>query len=218
MKHPVELIKADHKQVKALFRRYERARKGQKEQIAGEIVEELSRHAGVEEQLIYPLLRRGAKRLEKDILNALEEHHAAEMVLLEIDKLDADAERFDAKMHVLIESVEMHIEEEEKKLLPRLKAMLTDKQAELLARAFLEMKASAPTHPHPSSPEMPGNPVAAAVAKVSDVGKDLVRKVTDRDRNRAHERVQKRVKREAHAARTARRSGGNSSAEKRARH
>ncbi|HTM20654.1 MAG TPA: hemerythrin domain-containing protein [Kofleriaceae bacterium] len=207
MKDPVKLIKDDHRHVKGLFRRFERAsRKSQKQEIAGEIVEELSRHAAVEEQLIYPLLRKVDRSLEKDILHALEEHHMAALVLLEIDKMGPDDERFEAKMGVLKEAIQEHIEDEESDLLPRLARMLDKEHAAKLARAILELKAKAPNHPHPTSPMMPGNPLTGVVAKVSDAGKDLVRKVTDRDRTRAHDKVRQRVKREAAAARP--RSGG----------
>src|SRR5687768_10958232 len=101
---PVKLIKQDHRTVKKLFRSFERAtRRADKQRIAEEIIEELSVHATIEEQLLYPLLRRGEERLEEPVLNALEEHHAAKLILAELDKMDADDERFAAKMHVVRE-------------------------------------------------------------------------------------------------------------------
>ena len=55
---PIRLIKEDHRTVEDLFRRFENAdRRGEKQKLGQEIIEELSVHAVIEEQLIYPLLR-----------------------------------------------------------------------------------------------------------------------------------------------------------------
>src|SRR4051812_13247117 len=97
----IRLIKQDHRNVKALFRKFERAtRSSEKEKIAEQIIEELSVHAMVEEQLVYPLIRSN-KRFEESVLNAYEEHHAVKLTLAELDKMDADDERYAAKVHVV---------------------------------------------------------------------------------------------------------------------
>ena len=101
--------------------RYERAdRRADKQKIAEEIIEELSSRT-IEEQLVYRCCARAEKR-SSDGAQCLEEHHAAKLVLAELDKMKVDDERFDAKMHVVRESIEMHIEEEESTLLPRLES------------------------------------------------------------------------------------------------
>ena len=70
------------------------------------------------------------------------------MVLAELDKMDADDERYAAKMHVVRESVEMHIAEEEAKLLPRLERLLDKEQAQALTEAMRLMKGGGA---HPSA-------------------------------------------------------------------
>jgi hemerythrin superfamily protein len=207
---PVKIIKQDHRTVKSLFRRYERAdRRADKQKIAEEIIEELSVHATIEEQLVYPVLREAEKRLERPVLNALEEHHAAKLVLAELDKMKVDDERFDAKMHVVRESIEMHIEEEESTLLPRLERLLNDDVRATLAEAMIAAKRSAPNHPHPGAPDTPpAGMIAGLVAKVMDAGKDMVRKVTSSDQAAGHRRVKRRAA--ATAANLARRSGRRS--------
>lgn len=199
---PVKLIKQDHRAVKKLFRSFERAtRRADKQRLAEEIVEELSVHATIEEQLLYPLLRRGDDRLEQPVLNALEEHHAAKLILAELDKMDADDERFAAKMHVVRESVEMHIEEEETRLLPRLEKLLDAEDRSQLAEALLAAKKSAPNHPHPAAPDTPpAGLLAGMLAKMTDAGKDLIRKVTDSDKADGHRRVKRRAVAAARAA------------------
>jgi hypothetical protein len=70
------------------------------------------------------------------VLNALEEHHAVKLILAELDKMNADHERYAAKMHVVKESVQMHIEEEEARVLPRLDAALGDEDRRTLAASI----------------------------------------------------------------------------------
>lgn len=59
------------------------------------------------------------------VLEALEEHHAAKSMLAEIDRLSSDHERFRAKVIVLIESVEHHIDEEESTVFPELRRAMS---------------------------------------------------------------------------------------------
>ena len=170
--NPIQLIKQDHRTVKGLFRRFQSAdRHSEKQKLGQEIIEELSVHAAIEEQLIYPLLRARGQRMEEAVLNALEEHHAVKLVLAELDKLTADHERYEAKMHVVCESVEMHIEEEESKLLPRLDAALDADDRKMLAESMLKMKQTAPNHPHPDAADTPPSGIMAGLlAKLTDSG------------------------------------------------
>lgn len=204
---PIRLIKQDHRRVKVLFRRIEQAKsKSERQKIGQEIIEELSVHAAIEEQLIYPMLRHAeGKRAVQNVLNALEEHHAMKMVLAELDKMDASDERYLAKFHVVREATESHIEEEEKKLLPALSRLLDAERSRDLADAMRMMKAAAPNHPHPMAPdEPPGNVVAAMLAKMSDTGKDLLRKLTSSNKAAGHARVTRRAQAQVAAVRRAR--------------
>ena len=192
--NPIQLLRKDHATVKNLFRQFEKAdRNAERQKLGQEIIEELSVHAVIEEQLIYPLLREREARMEDPILNALEEHHAVKLVLAELDKLDADHERYRAKVHVVRESVEMHIDEEEAKILPRLEALDTDER-KALVEAMLQLKQTAPNYPHPSAPDTPpGIGLAGVVAKITDSGKDVVRKIISADKAAGHRSVQRRA-------------------------
>jgi hemerythrin superfamily protein len=202
---PIKLIKQDHRTVKSLFRAFERSdRRAEKQRIAEEIIEELSVHSTIEEQLVYPILREAESRHEGRVLNALEEHHAAKLILAELDKMTADEERFDAKMHVVREAVEMHIEEEESTLLPRLDKLLDDDMRSTLAEALVAAKEAAPDHPHPGAPDTPpAGKIAGLFAKVTDSGKNIVRKVTNQQKAAGHRRVTRRA--EATAGKVTRR-------------
>ena len=191
----VRLIRQDHRTVKSLFRKFRQAsRRAEKEKIGQQIIEELSVHAVLEEQLVYPLLREEG-RLEGPILDALEEHHAVKLVLAELDGMTPEDERYDAKIHVVQESVEMHIEEEEAKLLPRLEKLLGPEQSRALADTMREMKLTAPNHPHPGAPDTPpGNVVAGLAAKMMDAGKDAVRGVTNMHKAQGSRLVKQRAR------------------------
>jgi iron-sulfur cluster repair protein YtfE (RIC family) len=193
---PIRIIKQDHRRVKVLFRRLEQAKsKAERQKVGEELIEELSVHATIEEQLIYPWLRNAnGERSVNAVLNALEEHHAMKLVLAELDAMDASDERYLAKFHVVREAVESHIEEEEGKLLPLLERKLDAETSKNLTDAMRIMKTAAPNHPHPASPdEPPGNLVAAMLAKMGDAGKDLIRKITAPDKAAGHRRVARRA-------------------------
>ena len=195
--NPIQLLKQDHRNVKSLFRRFARAdRESERQKLGEEIIQELSIHAAIEEQLVYPLLR--GRKGEQAVLNALEEHHAVKLVLAELDRADASHERYGAKMHVVRDSVEMHIEEEEAELLPLLEKMLDREDRKRLAELILEMKQSAPSHPHPSAPDTPPlAAVAGMIAKIADSGRDAVRRLTSTDRAAGQRQVKRRAQRAA---------------------
>jgi len=192
---PVRLIKQDHRRVKVLFRRLEQAKsKSERQKVGEELIEELSVHAAIEEQLVYPIIRRASERAQQHVLNALEEHHAMKLVLAELDKMKADEERYASKFHVVRESVESHIDEEEEKLLPLLERQLDAQRSKELTEAMRLMKVVVPNHPHPLAPdEPPGSMLAAIAAKMSDAGKDFLRSLMEPDKAAGHKRVSRRA-------------------------
>ena len=116
----VKLLKDDHEKVKGLFRQFEKARgEAKKKQLADEIMMELEVHSKIEEEIFYPAVReKGGSEGQEIVAESIEEHHVVDVLMQEIRGLDPSDERFEAKMTVLIENVEHHIEEEEKEMLP----------------------------------------------------------------------------------------------------
>lgn len=152
------LLKQDHENVEALFDRFERAGPDayeEKAQIAEKAVEHLSVHAAVEEEVFYPAIRARLPEETAAILEALEEHHAAKTMLAEIERLAPRAERFDAKMTVLIESVRHHVTEEEGSLFPTVRDAFTLEELNKLGETMEAAKRTAPTRPHPHQPDTP---------------------------------------------------------------
>ena len=80
----------------------------------GEIAQQLQLHTKLEEEIFYPAVRQAAsKKAEQMINEAFEEHHVVDLVLNELPQVNPEDERFEAKMTVLSELVQHHIEEEE---------------------------------------------------------------------------------------------------------
>src|SRR6476620_9015752 len=165
----ITLLRNDHKTVEQLFKRFEKAGDNatvEKRQIVDRIIEELSIHAAIEEQLFYPVARATVPGTEDIALESLEEHHIVKWVLSELDGMDPTAERFDAKVTVLIENVRHHVEEEEGEFFPKVRNELGRKALGDLGEALEKAKSTAPTHPHPRAPDTPS--VVGAIAGVID--------------------------------------------------
>lgn len=168
----ITLLRDDHKTVQQLFKRFEKAGDNafvEKRQIVDRIIEELSAHAAIEEQLFYPVARATVPGVEDIALESLEEHHIVKWVLAELVDLDPSAERFDAKVTVLIENVRHHVEEEETEFFPKVRSGLSRGALADLGQAMAQAKKSAPTHPHPrASDTPPSNAVVGAIAGAID--------------------------------------------------
>jgi hemerythrin superfamily protein len=117
-KDACDLLDADHRAVKKMFKEYEeltgsRARNAaqKKMDLARQICHELTVHAQIEEEIFYPALREALK--ETDILDEAEvEHQTAKDLIAQIEQgADAD-EMFDAKVKVLGEYIDHHVKEE----------------------------------------------------------------------------------------------------------
>jgi iron-sulfur cluster repair protein YtfE (RIC family) len=78
------------------------------------IKSELDLHAHIEEKVFYPyLLEKGDKELQKIVREGIEEHGQVKDLLAEIAELPGTSPTFKAKLTVLMENVEHHVEEEE---------------------------------------------------------------------------------------------------------
>jgi hemerythrin superfamily protein len=174
----ITMLKDDHKAVELLFKRFEKAGDHafvEKRAIVDRIIEELSVHAAVEEQLFYPVVRATVPKTEDIALESLEEHHIVKWVLDELDSMAPEDERFDAKVTVLIENVRHHVKEEEQELFPMVRDELGRTALVELGEAMATARKLAPTHPHPRSPDTPpGNLVAGTAAGLADRVGDTV--------------------------------------------
>ena len=174
----ITFLRNDHKTVDSLFKRFEKAGDKAyvaKREIVDRIIEELSVHAAIEEQVFYPMARSRVSKTEDIALESLEEHHIVKWVLSELEGLDPRDERFDAKVTVLIENVRHHVEEEQTKFFPMVRDGMGQAELVELGEALARAKKTAPTHPHPRSSDVPpaNSPISAIVGVIDRVGDNL---------------------------------------------
>jgi hemerythrin superfamily protein len=113
-----DLLKKQHKEVKTLFKKMQGADNARmRRQLMNEIARNLEGHALIEEEIFYPAVRGlETQKAEEMILEAYEEHHVVKLILAELPRVNPEDERFEARMTVLSELVEHHVEEEEKEV------------------------------------------------------------------------------------------------------
>ncbi len=112
----VAMLKEDHRTVADLFEQFEKASgDGRKEKLAMQICLELTVHAQIEEEIFYPACE---GKIEEDLLKeAYVEHDGAKVLIAQIeDGSESSDEYYDAKVKVLQEQIEHHVEEEEKRM------------------------------------------------------------------------------------------------------
>ena len=114
------ILSDDHRRVERLFSQFEQ---GADPQVAQQICDELTIHATVEEELIYPLLasKAGYQGLA---MEAREEHDEAKQLIEQIDAGVAAGEDVSSLVQQLKESVSHHVEEEENDIFPKMKDKL----------------------------------------------------------------------------------------------
>lgn len=146
----IVLLKDDHKEIRKLFREFEQAGENAtkaKGRVVERIIEALTVHTYIENECMYPEVRKLLPEVEDDVLESYEEHHVADILCMELAVMSADDEHFDAKTTVLIENVTHHMDEEEQDWFPKVRAGLGRKQLQEMGARMLEMKKKAPRKP-----------------------------------------------------------------------
>jgi len=118
-----KLLETQHREVDALFERLEAALRGDKRAVLVELASNLVAHSAIEKEILYPALR---KDQDEGILEAFEEHALVEHCLARVLSTQPVDESFDAKVTVLKELIEHHVEEEENEILKQAERDLKD--------------------------------------------------------------------------------------------
>lgn len=121
----VDFLKQQHQEVKQLFEQFKSSTsEGEDAQgIVRQLCDNLVIHDKLEHDILYPALLKHEET--KDIvLEGLEEHHLMKIVLKQLASLDATDESYKAKVTVLQEVVQHHIEEEESEMFNQAKKVL----------------------------------------------------------------------------------------------
>lgn len=171
----IELLTQDHRTVEALFDRFESTDDADEiEEVSRQIVHDLSVHAAVEEQFVYPLVRVKVPGEGSDLADhSIEEHAEVKAALSDVEKNDAGTPEHTAAMKTVIESVRHHVEDEESELFPKLRSATDEQTRERVGDLADKAKAVVPTHPHPLVPgtataQLVAGPWAAMVDKIRD--------------------------------------------------
>jgi hemerythrin-like domain-containing protein len=128
-KDAIQLLKADHREVEGMFRDFEKTNgEVTKGRLAEKICLALKVHTQIEEEIFYPAAR-DALSDEDMVDEAVVEHAAAKDLIAEIEAMEPGEDLFDAKVKVLSEQIEHHVEEEEKEMFPKLQKTDMDMRA-----------------------------------------------------------------------------------------
>ncbi|MDQ1592792.1 MAG: hypothetical protein QOG71_3419 [Pyrinomonadaceae bacterium] len=137
----ITLLKTDHEKVSGIFEKLEetteRAEKT-REELFTKLKQELDVHAHIEEKIFYPVLKKSEET--RDItMEGIQEHHVVKVLLGELDAMGVGSETWTAKLKVLKENVEHHVEEEEGDMFKKAREVLSKEQLEELG-ALMEQE------------------------------------------------------------------------------
>jgi hemerythrin superfamily protein len=127
----IDLLTQDHKEVKALFKQYEKLVESEedtetRQALADEICNMLTIHAMVEEELFYPAAREALGK-DADLIDEADiEHESAKELIAQIKTSSPDDDHYDAKVKVLGEYIDHHVKEEEGEIFPKAKKAKLD--------------------------------------------------------------------------------------------
>ncbi|KQV88023.1 hemerythrin domain-containing protein [Pelomonas sp. Root1237] len=140
----IDLLTADHREVKSLFRAYDKLVKadgdaGEKQAIALQICVMLTAHATAEEELFYPAAR-DVLGDDADLIDEADiEHASAKELIAQIEAGSPDDDHYDAKVKVLGEYIDHHVKEEEGEMFPKIRK--SDLDLDTLGEAIAGRKA-----------------------------------------------------------------------------
>jgi hemerythrin-like domain-containing protein len=146
----IVLLKNDHKEIRKLFTQFEKAGENAhaaKGKLVDRMIELLTQHTYIENEVMYPRVRALLPEVEDDVLESYEEHHVADVLVVELAAMKPDAERFTAKTTVLIENVRHHIEEEEQEWFPKVREGLGRTVLQDIGAEMIEARKHAPKRP-----------------------------------------------------------------------
>jgi hemerythrin-like domain-containing protein len=140
---PIEMLERDHRRLEELLEKGEKTTdRGGKTRAAvlQQLTSALVVHELIEENVLYPALKphRDAREV---VLEGYQEHHVADVLVRELERLPTDDERWGATFKVLKENIEHHIEEEEGDMFPTARSVLDREQLESIGLRMEALKA-----------------------------------------------------------------------------
>jgi hemerythrin superfamily protein len=144
----LSLLRRDHQTVRKLLSELESSKSAVRQSSLLERIEnELKTHTRIEEEIFYPAFHDHARSKEDRQMyyEALEEHHAVDVILPEVKGATRGSDKFSARVKVLKEIVEHHADEEEKEMFPRARAIMEPAELRELGGRIVAMKKESTT-------------------------------------------------------------------------
>lgn len=154
----IDVIISDHRRFEAVFHELENPTENAsaaRKDLADHVIAELVRHGVAEEQFVYPAARSRLPDGDEIVEHEIKEHAEAEEVMKELEGLEPEDPRFELLLTQMIADVRHHLDEEETRLLPRLREACDEEELQDLGFKVLAAKEFAPTRPHPHAPDTP---------------------------------------------------------------
>ena len=140
----IELILTDHRRFEDLFRGL-RDRTSDRPALLRELAGVLVAHAVAEEQEVYPALERFKKVDNDEVEHGAEEHAEGHQALLALLEVSSDAavgsDEWEGKLEELVETVNHHLDEEERTILNDARDAVPDTRRIELGEAFSAVRA-----------------------------------------------------------------------------
>ncbi len=175
----IDKLLEDHQEVRQTFARFGTADRTKWGDIFSGLTNDLVRHEVVEEEIVFPEVRKELPNGDALADARTSEQSEAQELLSEMDKKGAGDKDFAANLARLRSAVLAHAAAEEKTVFAPLASTLSAERLEQLGERYDKAKAMAPTHPHPSAPDTPpGNMVLGPVAALADRFRDAMRKAS----------------------------------------
>ena len=138
----ITLLKTDHEKVSGIFEKLEETTETAektREELFAQLKQELDLHAHIEETIFYPVLKK-AEETREITMEGIQEHHVVKVLLRELDSMGVGSETWTAKLKVLKENVEHHVEEEEDDMFKSAREVLSKEQLEELGSLMEQEK------------------------------------------------------------------------------
>jgi hemerythrin superfamily protein len=153
----LDMLMKDHRQVDQLYAELQAAgaagRTDDQKQIGEQIIAELSVHATVEEQVLYPAAREAVAEGGSLADESLHEHQEMKEILAELDGAAPDDPGFSANFEKLMSEVRHHVDEENE-LFPQMRSALGEPRLREMGHELAGAKRRALTRPHPHAPTL----------------------------------------------------------------
>ena len=141
MNDPMTMLKADHREVKAMLKTLADSDEGtERVELCRKVSEALSLHMKIEEGLVYPLVRTQVGEEENEEANV--EHGLVRDALATMVSM-VEKPGFGAAVEMLAGGINHHVEEEETEIFPELKSSMKRTEWLKLGDQIAEAKASA---------------------------------------------------------------------------